>query len=120
MMEVCIYMWYTKVYTMRGGVVHVRFAHADLREIDRLVANGFYSSRSEAIKDFTRLGKEAFLDRQFKRALLASRGALKSRKSAVRLVREARDEIWEERLKKAGGSEAKALKALAKSFNQEI
>lgn len=106
---------------MKSILVPVRYARKDVEEIDALVEEGYYTSRSEAIKDMSRLGKAEFLKQKALRAIEETFGSVRKDRgrSAAKLGRAARGSLWKDFLKKADGNERKALSMLVKQANLE-
>jgi Arc/MetJ-type ribon-helix-helix transcriptional regulator len=106
---------------MKSAVIHVRYARKDVEEIDALVDKGYYTSRSEAVKDMSRLGKTELVRQRALKAIGESFGSVKRDRSkgAAKLGRAARKSLWKDFLKKAGNDERKALSMLIKEANLE-
>jgi len=105
---------------MKSAVIHVRYARKDVEEIDALVDEGYYTSRSEAVKDMSRLGKTALLRQRALKTIGETFGSVKRGKgSAAKLGRAARKSVWKDFLKKADNDERKALNMLIKEANLE-
>jgi Arc/MetJ-type ribon-helix-helix transcriptional regulator len=106
---------------MKSIVIPVRYSKKDVGEIDLLVKHGYYSSRSEAIKDMSRLGKAELLRQRVLRTIQETFGSVKrdKEKSAAKLGREARNALWQDFFKKAKGDEKKALDMLLEEINLE-
>ena len=106
---------------MKSIVVPVRYAVKDVEEIDILVAEGYYTSRSEAVKDMSKLGKTELLRQRALKVIEETFGSVKRdrTKSAVKLGRATRKSLWKEFLKRADNNERKALGMLIKEANLE-
>jgi len=106
---------------MKSTVIHVRYARKDAEEIDRLVEEGYYSSRSEAVKDMSRLGKIELLRQRALKVIEETFGSVKRDRgrSAAKLGRAVRKSVWKDFLKKAGNDERKALSMLIKEADLE-
>ncbi len=106
---------------MKSIVVPVRYAVKDVEEIDILVKEGYYTSRSEAVKDMSKLGKTELLRQRALKIIEETFGSVKRdrAKSAAKLGRAARKSLWKDFLKRADNNERKALGMLIKEANLE-
>ncbi len=86
----------------------VRLTGDLIKMVDKLVEQGIYSSRSEAVRDAVR--------KLVVESEIGSLAEKKLEKTSVELVKEVREKIWKECLKEAGGERGKALKILERKL----
>ena len=84
--------------------MQVRLTVDLIKMVDRLVEQGIYSSRSEAVRDAVR--------KLVVESEVGSLAEKKTEKASVELVKEVREKIWRECLEEAGGDREKALRIL--------
>jgi len=88
--------------------LQVRLTGDLIRMVDRLVEQGIYSSRSEAVRDAVR--------KLVVESEIGSLAEKKTEKTSVELVKEVRQKIWKECLEEAGGDTRKALRILERKM----
>lgn len=105
---------------MSSVIVPVRFPKKDVAYFDLKVKQGYFVSRGDAIKSYTRKGIDGELWAAWQNFLKAGE-KVKDKypgKTSVEIAREARKELWQEYLDKANGDEEKAAKMLANVTNK--
>ena len=88
--------------------LQIRLTGDLIRMVDRLVEQGIYSSRSEAVRDAVR--------KLVVESEIGSLAEKKAEKTSVELVKEVRQKIWKECLEEAGGDRREALRILERKM----
>jgi Arc/MetJ-type ribon-helix-helix transcriptional regulator len=105
---------------MNSVIVPVRFPKKDVQYFDRMVKQGYYVSRGDAIKTLTQKSIDSDLWQAWQKFLKAGE-KVKDKypgKTSVEIAREARNELWQEYLDKANGDEEKAATLLMNESNR--
>lgn len=108
------------VFASKSFLVNVRLSKREISQVDSLVSRGVFKSRSDALRETSGLGLAEMQKRLAIEELNRLFGSMKNADSlsAAEAGRQARDALWKDYLKKAGGDEEKALEMLALDSNK--
>ena len=106
----------------KSFLVNVRLSRREVSQFDSLVSRGVYKSRSDALRGTSELGLgelQKKLAIEELNCILAKSRIAEDEPSDV-AGRKARNALWADYLKKAGGDEDKALEMLAFDSNEGL